>query len=479
MPETTRAERHRAELRALYERFAAGSHSHQGSLRTPAAPELTGLGYYQLQPVDPAAAPDDAEPATAYLPLAAQNAANPEPEQPAEHPAEHPELADDLSTPAQETAQVPEETEAAPGRQTAASTQRRKRTKRRRNLVMLAAVLIFALVVAGSVFTVKSVLKQFNPDDYPGPGGEAVEFTVQDGWGVQVISRKLEELDVVSDDKLFAQAVASSPAANKVIHPGNYLLKKQMRAADAAGELIDNKPDKVFYVALKANLRMPAALEEIANGSGLKLAELNKLATQPQEFGLPDEVKNLEGWLHPGEYRFALDTSAKQVLQELVDATVESLKNAGQSDLSAGYRALKVASILQGEATPADYATVAGAIENRLHPNNTETRGLLQVDSTVIYGLDRYTLQFSAAERADASNPYNTYVHTGLPPTPIGSPNDEAIKAAVNPSANNFYYWVTVNTQTGETKFASTYAEHQVNQAQFRSWCEQNSEICQ
>lgn len=464
MRETARAERQRATQRALYERFAAGSSSHPTPLAAPSAPELSGLGYYQLLPVDPGAPAADgdaaAQPDPEYIPAAVPAPGDPQAEA-------QPAPADDLVPPAD---QLPGED---------GKKQRRRRTKRRRNLVMLAVVLVFALVVAGSVLTVKSVLKQFNPDDYPGPGGEAVEFTVQDGWGVQVISRKLEELDVVSDDKLFARAVEESTAASKVIHPGNYLLKKQMRAADAAVELINNKPDKVFYVALKANLRMPAALEEIAKGSGLQLSELAKLAEQPAKFGLPAGVENLEGWLHPGEYRFALDTSAHKVLQTLVDATKKSLKAAGEDDLARGYRALKIASIMQAEATPNDYAAVAGAIENRLHKDNTETHGLLQVDSAVIYGLDRYSLQFSAQERADASNAYNTYVHPGLPPTPIGSPSDDAIKAAVNPAQNNYYYWVTVNTQTGETKFAATYPEHQQNQAEFRAWCAQNSDVCQ
>lgn len=478
MRETTRAERQRATQRALYERFAAGSSSHPDPLAAPSAPELTGLGYYQLQPVDPetsgTAGASGAQPATEYIPVAAPAEGQAaDPEQQPRNEQSYDNYAGD-SAPAADLVGQPLDAQDEAGKK-----QRRKRTKRRRNLVMLAVVLVFALVVAGSVLTVKSVLKQFNPDDYPGPGGEAVEFTVEDGWGVQVISRKLEELDVVSSDKLFAQAVEQSTAPSKVIHPGNYLLKKQMRAADAAGELINNKPDKVFYVALKANLRMPAALEEIAKGSGLELAELTKLAAQPKKFGLPAEVKNLEGWLHPGEYRFALDTSAQKVLQSLVDATKKSLKAAGEPDLSKGYRALKIASIMQAEATVNDYPAVAGAIENRLHKDNTETHGLLQVDSAVIYGLDRYTLQFSAEERADKSNAYNTYVHPGLPPTPIGSPSNDAIKAAVNPAPNDYYYWVTVNTQTGETKFAATYAEHQQNQAEFRAWCAANADVCQ
>lgn len=162
----------------------------------------------------------------------------------------------------------------------------------------------------------------------------------------------------------------------------------------------------------------------------------------------------------------------------MVKGTKTTLKNAGITDLKQGYRTLTVASILQAEAREKDYATVAGAIENRLDPGNKETHGLLQVDSAVIYGLKRYSLQFSPSEKKDKANKYNTYVHTGLTPTPIGSPADAAIKAAANPEDNGYYYWVTVNISTGETKFASTYAEHQQNQAQFRTWCSENPGVC-
>ncbi|MFJ2144597.1 endolytic transglycosylase MltG [Glutamicibacter sp. NPDC087831] len=484
MREEARHERQRETHRALYERFAAGTGL---PIEQPSEPELTGTGHYRQslaaaedswqEPADQES-PDGEGTDTRFLPAQAAAASD----APAfaghedaaqEHYPEEPEAAQQAAV----LSSDPHDDQAAQAA-AAGKAQRRKRTKRKRNLVMLATVLIFALVVAGSVYFVKSVLKQFNPDDYPGPGGAAVEFTVEDGWGLKIISRKLEELDVVSSDGLFTDAVADSEAQSKLIHPGTYLLKKQMPAADAADILVNQRPDKVFYIGLKANMRLDAAIKEIAKGSGLAEKDLQALAKKPQQFGLPASVPSLEGWLHPGEYRFPLNADAEEVLGELVKATKASLEQAGITDLEEGYRTLKVASILQAEARTPDYATVAGAIENRLDPGNRETHGLLQVDSSVIYGLDRYSLQFSAQEKQDASNKYNTYVHTGLPPTPLGSPANSAIEAAAHPESNGYYYWVTVNIETGETKFASTYAEHRQNQAEFRAWCNQNPGVC-
>ena len=354
----------------------------------------------------------------------------------------------------------------------------RKTRKRRRNGVMAVVLLGFIGVIVAVVLILQGVLAKFNPEDYPGPGGEAVSFEVMPGWGTNQISKHLVADDIVASEKLFAEAVQLVETDNREIHPGVYELRKQMPSLDAATILIGDGLPKVGYVAIKQNVRMPAVLEEVAKGSGLPLKDLQKLANDPKAFGIKSEAKNLEGYLHPGEYRFPVDSDAKSVLQMLVDATQKSLKDQGITDPAEGYRALKIASILQAEARPNDYAVVAGALENRLHPNNTETNGLLQVDSTVIYGLDRYTLQISKAEKTDAGNLYNSYVHKGLPPTPIGSPGDSAIKAAANPEANSYYYWVTVNTNTGETKFAKTYREHLVNQNEFRAWCAQNTDVC-
>ena len=96
----------------------------------------------------------------------------------------------------------------------------------------------------------------------------------------------------------------------------------------------------------------------------------------------------------------------------------------------------------------------------------------------VTYGLDRRSYDFSEEERRDESNRYNTFANPGLPVGPIGSPGDAAIAAAADPQDNDYYFWVTVDLDTGETKFARTFAEHQVNVAEFQAYCRDESESC-
>ncbi|GER22182.1 hypothetical protein NCCP1664_06790 [Zafaria cholistanensis] len=362
-----------------------------------------------------------------------------------------------------------------PGHRSAPSVRRQRR--RRRNIVMLVVLGIFVLGVVGMATFIKQIIPA-PAVDYPGPGTGEVTFTVEGGWGPIQIGRRLAEQDIVASEDLFLEALGQVEAESREIHPGEYQLKHQMRAIDAATVLVGGDNAKVHYVAIKQNVRTGAVFTEISAATGIPAAELEKLNTQPELFGLDDSIPTLEGYLHPGEYRFPLETDAQGILQLMVDATLKELTGQGVTDPQEQYRILKIASILQAEALPADYATVAGALENRLSPDNTETNGLLQVDSTVIYGLDRYSLQMTAEEKADAGNPYNTYVHKGLPPTPIGSPANTAIEAAISPQENDYYYWVTVDSTTGETKFARTYAEHLVNQEQFRRWCAANTDVC-
>jgi len=81
------------------------------------------------------------------------------------------------------------------------------------------------------------------------------------------------------------------------------------------------------------------------------------------------------------------------------------------------------------------------------------------------------TVSSSAAALKD-QNGWNTYVITGLPQGPIASPGDQAIDAAVHPADGSWLYFVTVNLDTGETVFSTTYAEHEKAVQQWQQWCQ-------
>lgn len=211
------------------------------------------------------------------------------------------------------------------------------------------------------------------------------------------------------------------------------------------------------YTAVDKALALP---------SGTTKKSLDKL-----DLKLPNDADgNPEGYLFPATY--PLEKNGKRatpdsLLSAMVDTANQKFSGApiaagAQRNAMNVYQAVTIASIVQAEAaTKTDMAKVARVIFNRLE------RGMpLQMDSTVNYALKRSTLRTTEADTRIES-PYNSYQRMGLPPTPIGSPGDEAMRAAIGPAAGDWLYFVTV--KAGDTRFTADYAEHQRNVAEFNA----------
>ena len=350
----------------------------------------------------------------------------------------------------------------------------KKVRRRRRLLALFLTLVVFVAAVAVGAQFLKPLLGSGKPADFPGPGTGEVRVTVASGEGTRSVASELENQRVVANADTFMQAFHASGAT---LSPGDYVFKTEMKNADAVNVLAGKDKSKVIYFALSAGLRINESLQAISEGSGVSIQQLQALSNQPAQFGLPANAKNLEGYLQPGEYRFPLGTPPKDILQALVKATTDELVSQGITDPAKQYQAVIVASIVQAEGGQADYGDVAGAIYNRLKPND-QTGGFLQVDSAVTYGLGTRSFNFTDEQRKDKSNPYNTYANPGLPPGPIGSPGKTAIDAAAKPKTNDYLYWVTVNLDTKETKFAKTLAEHNAYVEQYNAWCQANAGRC-
>ena len=350
----------------------------------------------------------------------------------------------------------------------------KKVRRRRRLLALFLTLVVFVAAIAVGAQFLKPLLGSDKASDYPGPGSGEVQVSVQPGEGMRSVAAKLESGKVVANADTFLQAFMASGGT---LSPGDFTFKSEMKNSDAVNVLLGHDKTKVIYFALSAGLRIDESLQAISEGSGIKVQQLKQFSDSPQQFGLPANAKNLEGFLHPGEYRFPLGTPAKDILQSLVKTTTDELVAQGITDPAKQYEAIIVASIVQAEGGQAEYGDVAGAIYNRLKPND-QTGGFLQVDSAVTYGLGTRSFNFTEEERKDKSNLYNTYANPGLPPGPIGSPGKTAIDAAAKPKTNEYLYWVTINLDTKETKFSKTLAEHNAYVEQYNSWCKANVGRC-
>jgi UPF0755 protein len=101
----------------------------------------------------------------------------------------------------------------------------------------------------------------------------------------------------------------------------------------------------------------------------------------------------------------------------------------------------------------------------------------LGLDSTVIYA-ERLKTNTTTPKARRSKSKYNTYRYKGLPPGPIGAPGKAALQAAANPEKGKWLYFVTVNFDTGETKFARTHAGFLRLQAEFQGWCQSHPGRC-
>jgi UPF0755 protein len=351
----------------------------------------------------------------------------------------------------------------------------KKVRRRRRFLALVLTLTVFVVAVAVGAQFLKPLLGGDTMADYPGPGTGDVTITVEPGAGPKSVATELESKKVVANADTFLKAFAASGGA---LSPGSFKMRQEMKNSDAVDILLNKDKGKVMYFALSAGMRVSESLQAISDGTGISVPDLKALSDAPGKFGLPAKAKNLEGYLSPGEYRFPLGSSAKDILQKLVGTTQDELKAQGVTDSAKQYDVVTVASIVQAEGGQADYGDVAGAIYNRLKPGNTETNGLIQSDATVTYGLGIRSFHIDDTQKADKSNRYNTYANKGLPAGPIGSPGKTAIDAAAKPKTNNYLYWVTINLDTKETKFSKTLAEHLGYVAQYNAWCEANPGRC-
>ncbi|MEV7969168.1 endolytic transglycosylase MltG, partial [Sphaerisporangium sp. NPDC088356] len=117
---------------------------------------------------------------------------------------------------------------------------------------------------------------------------------------------------------------------------------------------------------------------------------------------------------------------------------------------------MTIASIVQAESgNVRDMPKVARVIYNRL---NRTPQMKLQMDSTVMYGLNKFGIA-ATHEEIKSTSPYNTYARLGLPPGPIGNPGDHAIEAALKPADGTWLFFVTTDPKRGITKFTDSETE--------------------
>ncbi len=351
----------------------------------------------------------------------------------------------------------------------------------------LAALVALALIAGGAYYAVNKgaefIRDQFSSAaDYPGPGRGKVIFQVESGDSVGQIGRNLKEAGVVQSVDAFIEAANGESG----IQVGYYELKKEMRAADAFAIL--NNPANIIKntVTIPEGFQVQQIVARLAKATGFPAKAFRKALQNSDKLGLPDYANgNPEGYLFPSTYDFGPNDKPADMLKKMVDRWRQAADDAG---LEEGAEALghtpaevmTIASLIEAEGRGDYRAMISRVIYNRLDIEPNPSAGFLQIDASVNYALGRSgsTVITDADKESVADSPYNLYTHKGLPPTPIEAPGDAAIQAALNPEEGPWFFYVTVNLATGETKFTDDYDEFLQFKAEYTEYCETQSDRC-
>ncbi|CAN5260257.1 endolytic transglycosylase MltG [soil metagenome] len=354
--------------------------------------------------------------------------------------------------------------------------------KRRRLtwLWVLIGVVVVLGVVATAVYTtfepqIKSLIGTQEPVDYTGSGTGKVIVTIENGQIGDDVAKTLHRAGVTKTYTAFySLLLKQSPEVQ--FKPGSYALKKQMSAKAALKAITDpaNKVSTQIVIPEGTTVKgVLAKLAAVSQSTGVSEADLQAAVADYTSYGLPAEAPSLEGYLFPATYNIDPGQTAHQIIQTFVTTMFTHLDADGVA-VADRHRILTLAALTQKEGgSSADFLKVARVWDNRI------AAGMhLESDATVSYGAGSSSINTTAAQRADKSNPYNTYANAGLPVGPISNPGDAAIKATLNPAEGSWLYFVVVNCSTGETAFSDTFAQHEAAIGQLDDWLKANPGGC-
>jgi UPF0755 protein len=342
--------------------------------------------------------------------------------------------------------------------------------RRRRRLfvtlsVLLSLGLIGTAVVAINYDTIRAQYLKLTLLDFEGPGEGEVVIRIEEGEDGLVITQKLLDAGVIRDFDSFYRHLIENSA---VFYPGSFMMRLQM-SNQSALEVLSNSANAMTYrVTIPEGYRAVQIFSELSKITGIPAGEFESVAEDLSGLGIPDAALTIEGYLFPATYNFDTDATAREIIETMVERMKQELI---RFDVPVGkwHELLILASIVQREAKlEQDFYKVSRVFANRI-----ELGMKLETDPTISYSYSGKDMS-ELSRQKQIEHGYNTYLIQGLPPGPIASPGALAIEATLNPVAGDWLFFVTINLESGETKFSKTLAEHEKWVVFLRQWEREN-----
>jgi peptidoglycan lytic transglycosylase G len=300
-------------------------------------------------------------------------------------------------------------------------------------------------------------------------GDADVPVEIQQGWTPAQVGDVLAQRHVITSSAEFQQVADTAKFTSYTA--GRYDFVENSDAREAL-DTLRGGPRRIvpdLKLLLPPGLTIQQIAERVGKLEGKSAARFmdavksNTVRSKYQ----PNDSTSLEGLTWPDTYAIGANETEAEILQKIValfDAKADEigLAASGATNGMTPYQALVSASLIEAEAGSKDDAPLISAvIVNRLKDNMP-----LQIDATLCYAKGGCPPVPTDADRK-IDSPYNTYKNLGLPPTPIKTVSEVALRAALGPAFVPYKYYVS--DSHGKTYYATTLAEHEKNVAKARN----------
>jgi UPF0755 protein len=301
---------------------------------------------------------------------------------------------------------------------------------------------------------------------------EGVFVAVPHGASSRGVARLLQREGVIRSTMAFE--LYTRRHARRTLQAGEYFFDKPITSRDVFWKLAKGQVYVIPFTVREGETIYDIG-HDLEAAHFLSADDFIKTASDPTFIrDISPHAETLEGFLFPATYQLTRHPIATELTATMVKKFKEewarispAIPGGDAAGLASGIPVSSIvtlASLVERETPkPEERPLVAGVFENRLHKNM-----LLQCDPTVIYGLQQEGSYNGTLTGDDLhlDSPYNTYLHAGLPPGPIGNPGEVSLRAALQPAQTDYLYFVA-NTHGGHF-FSSTLEEHNRNVTKYR-----------
>lgn len=296
------------------------------------------------------------------------------------------------------------------------------------------------------------------------------DVTIKQGSTPKVIAKQLKDDDIIRSDTAFLLYTRIKGVQGK-LQAGTYKLSPSQSVASIVEKLTSGDVDtfSVTFLPGATVADNKEVLEKLGYSSDEIETAFSKNYTSDLFSGKPASA-DLEGYIYGDTYTFTAGTSVEAILERTFSEFLTVVNNDNlvalykEHGLSL-YQGITLASIVQREASASgdDMARIAQVFYNRLASD-------MPLGSDVTY---QYIADKTGVNRdPNLDSPYNTRLHAGLPPGPISTPGEKALKAVASPSGGDYLYFLSGDDDV--TYFAKTLEEHEAN---IKSHCQVKCQI--